>query len=293
MRRAIRTLCLICGAIALASAAARAQNRPQVVTSVDGIGLVDYSRRPTFKVGDWVKYHMTGRSDMGMTDDYYVTVLIAGEEEFWGEKGVWIETWTDAVGRPPRATATLMSYAIFGDSLAIQRMQLYRRKSISGLDENGVARQEVVRAAASALKSRTLFKRPIMWNVDTLGIDTVQTPKGVFRARKVSIRQGTGATTSVRDSSIYTEARENRMSFMHDDIPITRVVREEVENVIARRTWEIGRSSASTEMFIRDRGVGEARLVDFGTGLEARLVPEKLRRSFAEQRAAAGRRGGS
>ena len=191
MRRAIRSLLLLCSAVLLAAPAARAQNRPQIVSSIDGIGLIDYSGKPDFKVGDWVKYRMTGSSDMGMTDDYVITVLIAGEEEFWGERCFWIETWTDAAGRQPRATATLMSYAIFGDSLAIQRMQLYRRKSIPGIDENGKARQELIRAAASTLKSRTLFKRPIQWDVDTLSADTVHTPKGEFLAKRVSIRQGT------------------------------------------------------------------------------------------------------
>lgn len=290
MRRASRILLLLGSLLALSSLHAAAQNRPQVVTSVDGIGMIDYSRKPTFKVGDWVKYHMSGSSDLGMKDDYEVTVIIAGEEEFWGERCVWIETWTDAVDRSPRSTATLMSYSIFGDSLAIQRMQLYRRKSISSMDEQGRPRQEIVRAAASALKSRTLFKRPIQWDVDTLPPDTVVTPRGTFNATRVSIRQGTGATTTVKDSSIYTEARENRMSYMHRDIPITHIVREDVESIISRRTWEVGRSSASTELVIRDRGVGTARLVDFGSGLEARLVPEAFRRSLAEQKAAAARK---
>lgn len=290
MRRAIASLLLLCTTLALLSVNAAAQNRPQIVSTVDGIGLIDYSHKPTFKVGDWVRYRMTGKSDMGMSDNYDVTVIIAGEEEFWGERCVWIETWTDAVGKPPRATATLMSYSIFGDSLAIQRLQLYRRKAISVLDENGNPRQEVVRAAGSALKSRTLFKRPIQWDVDTLPPDTVHTPRGVFTAKRVSIRQGTGATTSVGDSSIYSEARENRMSFMHPDIPITHIVREDIESIIARRTWEIGKSSASTEMFIRDRGLGIARLIDFGSGLEGRLVPEKHRKSIADQRAAAARK---
>ncbi len=295
MRRAIRFLPVLLGAILLAAASALAQNRPQVVTAVDGIGLIDYSSKPTFKVGDWVTYRMTGSSDMGMQDNYTVTVLIAGEEEFWGERCVWVESWTDAAGRPPRAIATLMSYSIFGDSLAIQRMQLYRRKSITADDEHGDPQQDVIRAAASALKSRTLFKRPLQWTVDTLSADTVNTPKGQFLAKRVSIRQGTGATASVKDSSIYTEVRENRMSYMHDDIPVTRVVREDVENIIARRTWEIGRSSTSTEMFIRDRGVGVARLLDFGSGKQSRLVPAKHRMSFADQKkaeAASKRKGG-
>jgi len=290
MRRASRILLLIGTLLALSALAASAQNRPQIVTSVDGIGMLDYTRKPTFQVGDWVKYRMSGSSDMGMKDDYEVTVLIAGEEEFWGERCVWIETWTESPDRSPRSVATLMSYSIFGDSLAIQRMQLYRRKSINTLDEQGKPRQEVVKAASSALKSRTLFKRPIQWDVDTLPPDTVHTPRGTYNATRVSIRQGTGATTTVRDSSVYSEARENRMTYMHPSIPLTHIVREDIESIIGRRTWEIGRSSASTELVIRDRGLGTARLIDYGTGLESRLIPERFRMSFAEQKAAEARK---
>jgi hypothetical protein len=70
------------------------------VKQVNGIGLVDYRRKPDFKVGDWVRYHITGTNMTGDKDDYLVTVLIAGEESFWGEDGFWVETWTDP--RAPR-----------------------------------------------------------------------------------------------------------------------------------------------------------------------------------------------
>ena len=63
MRRASRILLLIGTLLALSALAASAQNRPQIVTSVDGIGMLDYTRKPTFQVGDWVKYRMSGSSD--------------------------------------------------------------------------------------------------------------------------------------------------------------------------------------------------------------------------------------
>jgi len=80
---------------------------------------------------------VSGSAMLGMDDQYTVTVLIAGEEEWWGEKCFWLETWTDHGGKFPDRTASLISYAIFDDSLADERLQMYRRKLISGVEEGG------------------------------------------------------------------------------------------------------------------------------------------------------------
>ena len=259
MRRAIRVFTL--AAFALALAWVSGHTEANVVQRINGIGIVDYSHKPTFKVGDWVRYRMTGESQMGMRDDYELTLVIAGEEEWWGEECFWVETWTDAKGRPPETAATLMSYAIFEDSAAIQHLQSYQRKSISGIDMNGQPIEEVTRPAASALKTRTAYQRPLMWDVDTLEADTVQTPAGLFHARKISIKQGTGVTTNMPDSTLYTEVRENRLTWFSLDVPITHIAREDVENTIARRAWMLGRSAEGSPLRMKERGMGSARLV--------------------------------
>ncbi len=286
MRHVIRRLAPIAAGLLLLAAPALAQE--QTVNTINGIGLVDYSRKPDFKVGDWVRYHMTGSSLMGMRDDYTVTLLIAGEEEFWGEKCVWIETWTEIPGRAPDAVATLMSYAIFRDSLAIPRMQMYMRKSINGVNAAGVPMQTVLKRAAQSLKSRNLAPRPPQWDVDTLAADTVVTPRGTFTGPRVSIRQGTGVEQVVGDSTFYNEQRENRMLYLADGVPITHLSREDVESIVSRRSYMIGRSKEAAPMRVREQATGTARLVDFGRGETAKLVPAPLRRSLAEQQAAGG-----
>ena len=272
MRRAILSLLSLTLLLGILAPATRAKE--QVVDRINGIGLIDYSRKPTFKVGDWARYHVKGSSQMGMQDDYVVTVIISGEETFWGDPGFWVETWTDVPGRPLQVASTLMSYAIFKDSLAIQHMQLYKRKEFSAMGTNGEQDEVATRGASSMLKSRTLFKKPIMWDVDTVGVDTVITPKGTFTARKISIRQGTGANSSQGDSSMYNEVRENRMSFVSTEIPITHLVREDIETILSRRTWMIGRSTEGAPLHVRERGVGTARLIDFGHGLTPQLLPK-------------------
>jgi hypothetical protein len=116
-----------------------------------------------------------------------------------------------------------------------------------------------------------------MWDIDTLGADTVVTPVGQFNARKVSFRQGTGTTRTTGDSSRYDEVRENRMVWVNFQVPITHVARESVENIIARRTWMIGRSGESSPLLLRERGLGSARLVGSGSGLAPRLLPPTKR----------------
>src|SRR5213594_1988671 len=61
---------------------------------MNAIGLIDFGGRPTFQVGVFAKYHMSALSAHGVVDDYTLTVMIAGEEEWWGEECFWIETWT-------------------------------------------------------------------------------------------------------------------------------------------------------------------------------------------------------
>src|SRR6185503_14584416 len=99
----------------------------ETVKLIDGVGLIDYSNRPNFKVGTWAKYHMKGNSEAGLSDDYFSTILIAGEDCFW------VETLTEDA-RGPRAVATLVSYAIFDDPNPTLNLQFFLRKFLDGLD---------------------------------------------------------------------------------------------------------------------------------------------------------------
>lgn len=288
MRRAIRVLAL--AAVAVTLAMAPAHSGPQVVDRVDGTGIVDYSRKPTFKVGDWVRYRMLGESALGMSDDYELTILIAGEEHWWGEDCFWVETWTDAKGRVPQTTATLMSYAIFDDTSATQRMKSYQRKAFGGLGPSGEFLENVVKPASSALKSRTAFQRPLMWDVDTLEADTVQTPVGLFQTRKVSIREGTGVTSNLPDSTLYTEVRENRMTWVTMQVPISHIAREDIESTVARRSWQLGRSADAAPLRLLERGTGSARLIGYGHGLASRVLPKDRQKSLAQWKAEAKQR---
>ncbi|MCC6348369.1 MAG: hypothetical protein IT347_02125 [Candidatus Eisenbacteria bacterium] len=288
MRRAIVVSLVLLAGVLFLVAGVLAQGR--TATRVNAIGFIDYSSRPTFKVGDWVRYHVTGESELGMHDDYEMTLLIAGEELFWGDSCFWIETWMDPKGGAPTAIATLMSYSIFRDSLPVLRMQMYQRKQINEVDRDGHPLEVVMEPAPSLLRVRDLFKRPLMWDVDTLGVDSVATPAGEFRGLKISVRQGTATTRSFGDSSRYDEVRENRVTWMDPRVPITHTARESLENIVARRTWMIGRSSEGTPLLLRERGLGSARLVAMGHDGQPRILPPGRRMSGTVQAAAAPKR---
>jgi len=272
MRRAIAVLALFLAVAALDAPRSRAETN----TIMNGIGLIDYGHKPDFKIGDWVRYQMKSRSELGASDDYQITVMIAGEEDFWGDPGFWVETWVDMPGIPTQTRASLVSYEIFGDSVATQRLLLYTRKIINMLNEDGSAKMDINKPSASTLKARREVMNPVRFSLDTLGVDTVITPKGTFKPLKVLMKQGTGATQAVGDSSIYTEIRENRTSWYTLDVPITHLAREDIESINAHKSWLIGRSGDATPLAIRDRGLGSARLIDF----------ERLRHTIAEQAAA-------
>jgi len=283
MRRAIAALALLLAIAALDAPRTRAETN----AIINGIGLIDYRHKPTFKIGDWVRYHMKSHSELGASDDYQLTVMIAGEEDFWGDPGFWVETWVDIPGIPTQTRASLVSYDIFGDSVATQRLLLYTRKMINMLNDDGTPKMDINKPSASTLKARREVQNPVRFSLDTLGVDTVMTPKGTFKPVKVLMKQGTGATQSVGDSSIYTEVREDRTSWYTLDVPITHLAREDIESINAHKSWLIGRSGDATPLAIRDRGLGSARLIDFGRGATARIVPERLRHTIAEQEAAA------
>lgn len=256
-------------------------------STLDAIGTLDYAHgRAPLRAGSWVKYHMSARSEMGVTDDYTVTVLIAGEEEWWGEECFWVETWTQRAGRALEMAATLMSYGILDDSLATTHVLLYQRKRVAETDEFGKPVQQTMRRGEAAVKSRTPVDPGLTRKVETLGTDTLKTALGDFVCLKVRTQTGVGSTAQSADSTQYTEVRDIRVACRTTAVPVTGVAREELEYSIMRRTWLTGRSQESSPMRTMDRSKGTMELLGFGTGgLEAKLVPEEFRRTLEEQRA--------
>jgi hypothetical protein len=257
---------------------------PASDTMINGIGLVDYTRKPTFKIGDWVRYRVTGGNTMGEKVDYVMTVLIGGEQRFWGEDCFWVETWTvPNDGGAVYGVSTLMSYAIFSDSAAIPRMKLYMRKTVNDVDEQGNPIETLLKRPPLSLKSRTAPSERLAWDYDTLGTDTVMVPKGSFKCTKVRMRDGIAVTSEKPDSTMRTELMETRTIYLDDRIPITRIVREAIDQTTSKQMWAVGRSREGTGMQLSGQSTGDARLEDYGHGMQPRVTPARYHRSIKEQ----------
>jgi hypothetical protein len=275
MRRAVAVLLLI-AALPLPASATKPEG------PVDAIAMLNYRGGPKFKIGDWVKYHTYGKSDQGYRTDYTVTILIAGEEMWWGERCFWVESQTSYSGQTPELAASLLSYSVFEDTLPARHFQRYIRKFIDGFDAEGRPVQQLFQRAGSELVMRGYGEYEPYRTHDTLGVQPVEVPKGKFDALRENQLWREYSTKAEGDSTIYFEMSESHTYWWSDQIPITRLVRIDQEDTQKSRVWLIGESE-NAPMRILERAIGATELLDFGSGMKAQLVPEPVRRPLAEQ----------
>jgi hypothetical protein len=257
------------------------------VNFVDGVGYVDYSRPPAFKIGSWVEYHFSGNSSSGLGDLYDLKIVIAGEEKFWGEDCFWIESTTSRPG-DEFTLASCISFAAFGDSLR-DKPELFERKTIMGLDENEKPVQNIMRRSASSYRTREK-KDEVIVTFDTLGTDTVMVPRGTFNCLKVRRKEAVYVQKDVGDSTFRGETYETRTLFYTDEVPVTSLVREDIETTLIRKAWKVGDSEHLVSA-VADHAVGSMHIVAWGDDATAAFVPQAFRKPL-KRAASSGRRGG-
>ena len=265
---------LLVGAFSLISSAAeRVERRPDII---DGAGMVNYMQRPNFTVGSWVKYHATSTSERGFKDDYTVTILIGGEEVWWGEPCFWIETRTQRAGeKRENFTASLVSYAAFGDTMAEDHILWFIRKTINGLKLDGTpdiglytrGKNEIQLRKAQWMKEEN---PPLL---DSLGRETVTVAAGTFETSKVRRTYGHAETAEQGDSTIYYRRKLGRTFFMTPKVPFTNIAKVVVDDVQEGKTWMAGKFDKGA-LNTLEKAVGTTELVEYGTsGMTAALVP--------------------
>ena len=285
MLRAIRpTLLLALAALAFA-APAIAQNLGK---SIDGIGLIDYSRKTVIKVGTFAQYRVTGHSSKGHSEDYRMVVGVAGEERFWGDNCFWVETVTEGdAENGVSAVASLMSYSIFADSLPVQHLQYFVRKNISDVDERGLPREVVAKGSSGGIKSHTKVDPNTHWYSDTLASDSVTAAGKTYWCKRLHTRRDVANSVERGDSTILTEYREDRDTYLSPLVPLTSIVREDIEYLETRKAWLAGRSQDAAAV-VSVHSVGQAMLIGSGHDYAGRLIDESKRRSQRDQDREAG-----
>jgi len=285
MRRAVR-LSLLSLTLALAFAPAGHAAR----SAVDGAGMLDYTRPPKLEIGQWVKYRMQSTSLQGFKDDYTITILVAGEELWWGEPCFWIETWTEDAGESKRQMASLMPYTMYGDSNATKHVTWFLRKSIQGLAPDGTASQVIHRRDDSDLLARrgAPQEEPVEIKRDTLGKQSTTVPVRTFDdCLKTHQLLKMVEQVTKGDSTIYYERNEERTQFRTLDVPLTSLAREDVDDHQLGRSWKLGESSKAGPLQTLERARGSFELVGMGKGeLTPELVPERYRKPMSQQNAA-------
>ena len=277
MRRAVLILALL-AAFPLTARAAKPEG------PVDAVGMLDF-KKGRFNVGDWVRYRTVGSSMQGYRTDYTVTVLIAGEELWWGEECFWVETQTAYAGaKDPEITASLISFSVFEDSLASRRFSRYLRKYFDGVDAEGRWIQAPFQRAAAEVTNRNFEEFDPVRKVDTLGVESVTVPKGVFQGLKVREFFKEYTNRVAGDSTVYFELTEDHVTWWSKDVPITSLVKQTQENTQRRRTWLLG-NPETVPMNVVELATGGTELLDFGTGMKSHAIAEKFQRPLREQRA--------
>jgi len=289
MLRAIRRIALFSLATLALATPSLAQDLGK---AIDGIGLIDYTRKPTFKVGTYCQYHVAGHSSKGHSEDYRMVVGVAGEERFWGDDCFWVETISEPTGNQGGSSvASLMSYSIFADSLPVQHLQYFVRKSINDVDDRGVPHEVIAKGSAGGIKSHTKLDPNTHWYSDTLASDSVRVLGRSFWCKRLHTRRDVTNSVEKGDSTVLTEYREDRDTYLSPQLPLTGIAREDIEYLETRKAWLAGRSQ-DAETTVNVHSVGQAMLVSVGQDYAGRLIDESKRRSIREQdRAAAAAAG--
>jgi hypothetical protein len=285
MRRAASLLVLVAALLPLLPTPGVAGSVERAPSVIDGSGFVNFMQRPHFTIGEWVKYRTVGHSLRGFNDDYTVTIMVAGEEVFWGDPCVWIETWTQPADGKLNATASLVSYAAFGDTMSDRHLMWFVRKTINGITAEGKPDASLVTRGGKELKIRAANwakdENPI--KTDSLGTDTTSVPGGGFDVKKVK-REFTHAETAEQgDSTVYYDRRTTRIFYYTPKIPITNLAKITIEDEQRGKTWLVGKFNKNPYNIL-ERADGTTQLIAIGKdGLTPKLVPAAQRRPISRK----------
>ena len=243
---------------------------PAFAARVNGVGLIDYKRKMTFKVGDWVRYKIEVANSNGMEAVNYQEVRIAGEETFRGEPCFWVETWFGPDSLRAAYDLTLMSKDAFKDPQADLRYSIYIRLMMLDQDDQGRPEMTEVRRANNATDLPDLS--PYQGKVDTLGMEKIQTAKGAIDSRLITLERKLRNPRDTPDSTINKISHIVRKTWMSPRIPITSLVAEDETEDWLIQAYKVGEVSTNAPEVPFSSENRKITVVDWGTGAKSALL---------------------
>lgn len=242
---------------------------PAIAGRVSGIGLIDY-RRKNFKVGDWVRYKIEVSNSNGNEAVNYQEVRIAGEEVFRGETCTWIETWFGPDSAKYASDLTLVSNDAFKDPQADVRFSVYARMMMMETDEAGDPEMIEIKRAGSNKELPDLS--PLRGVVDTLGFETVKTPRGEFNCQIVTLHRKLQNPRQMADSTVNRITDVHRKQWFSRNVPITSLVKEVETEDWLRQAYAVGEVSTSAPEAPVSSETRTVTILNWGTGSKSELL---------------------
>jgi hypothetical protein len=107
-----------------------------------------------------------------------------------------------------------------------------------------------------------------------------------YWCKRLHTRRDVASTAEQGDSTVMTEYREDRDTYLSPLIPLTGIAREDIEFLETRKAWLVGRSQDAVAT-VSTHSVGQAVLVSTGTDYRGQLIAASKQRSLKDQDRAA------
>jgi len=267
------------GLLLLAFVLAAALAAPAFAVRISGIGLIDY-RKKNYKVGDWVRYRIEVSNSNGNEAVSWQDVRIVGEENFRGEPCTWIETRFGPDTTQYASDLTLVSNEAFQDTQADVRFSVYARMMMMETDDDGNPVMTEVKRAGSG--TAPLPDMSAMRGVvDTLGFETVSTPRGSIEGQIVQLHRKLRNPRDVGDSTINRITDVKRKQWMSRKVPITSLIKEVETEDWLRQAYKVGTVSTSAPEAPVSSETRTVTVVTWGTGAKSDILAQWKKKRLA------------
>jgi len=249
---------------------------PAFAARISGIGLIDY-RKKNYKLGDWVRYRIEVSNSNGNEAVSSQEVRIVGEETFRGEPCTWIETRFGPDTTNFASDLTLVSNEAFRDTQADVRFSVYARMMMMETDEQGNPVMTEIKRAGSGTSPLPDLSA-MRGEVDTLGHETVETPRGSIDGQIVRLHRKIRNPRDTPDSTINRITDVKRTQWMSRKVPITSLIKEVETEDWLRQAYKICTVSTTVPETPFSSETRTVTVVAWGTGAKSDIL-EQWKRS--------------